>query len=158
MILYRLMCAILLAWAVNVSLGRPQAEVFITEVDKMLTIMPISAGLVGYFYLGKRQGKGLVIGLANGAWSGILTTMVAVFMYLTVRMWSNLMHGLIEDFEEFMRILGLEMKPLVETMPNIPMLAVIAGISILAGGATEVLHWCFAYLKRIRRQDEEEIV
>ena len=62
MLLYRVLCAFLLAWAVGWSLGQEQAAALLETVPEMAVLGPVAGAFVGFISLSKRQGWGAVVG------------------------------------------------------------------------------------------------
>jgi hypothetical protein len=154
MIVFRLICAIMVAWAINWVLARPEAAVLIEDVPEMVTIGPIAGAVVGFVALAKRQGWGLIVSVVNGGWTGLLTVALSGFMYLAFRMWDSLSHNLIKDFEHFMRILNSEAQPLIERLQDYPLILITLGVCAIAGFASEILHWCLVRIRRARGEEE----
>ena len=71
MLIFRLLCAILVAWAINLILARPEAATLIAEVPEMTYIGPFAGAVVGFFNLAKRQGWGLIVSVVNGMWTSL---------------------------------------------------------------------------------------
>ena len=61
MIVFRLICVILVSWAINLVLSRPEAAVLIGEVPEMAIIGPLAGAVVGLMYLPKRRGGGVIV-------------------------------------------------------------------------------------------------
>lgn len=153
MIILRLLCAVMTAWAFNWALGRPVAEPLLTEFPIMRVYGPIAAALVGFFILSRRAGNGLIVGFFNGVWVSIVSIVLTVVLYLTVYMIRNF--SVIGDFDSFMRVLLQEAAPLVSAWV-IPLLIgyVVIG-SAVAGLVIEVLHWVLSRAKSLREGEEE---
>ncbi len=81
MLVFRVICAVMVAWAINLVLARPEAAVLVAEVPEMIYIGPAAGAVVGFFNLAKRQGWGLIVSVANGMWTGVMTIGLAGFMY-----------------------------------------------------------------------------
>ena len=156
MIVFRLICAVLVAWAINWVLSRPEAAVLMTEIPEMGYIGPIAGAAVGFLNLAKRQGWGVIVSVANGMWTGLLTIMVSGVIYLTIRMVDSLFHNLIKDFENFLRILGIEARPLIEQAVNIELIAITVGATAVTGIVSECLHWSLVKLRKYRQIDEAD--
>ncbi|HUS55257.1 MAG TPA: hypothetical protein VMY41_14795 [Thermohalobaculum sp.] len=95
-----------------------------------------------------------MVATLNGAWAGILTIGLAAFLYLTAQMWSAVAHGLISDFENFLRILGTESKPLIEAMSNFRLIGLIIGAVAVAGFVSELVSWFMRLIRRLRGIEE----
>ncbi|MEO1472285.1 MAG: hypothetical protein AAFV86_24930, partial [Pseudomonadota bacterium] len=82
MLTFRVICAVLMAWAVNWVMSRPEAVPLISELPIMATIGPIAAAGVGFVNLASRQGWGVVVAVANGVWAGLLSIVVSGVLYM----------------------------------------------------------------------------
>ena len=80
MIVFRIVCAILLAWAVNWSLSRDEAAEMLKVLPDMLVLGPVAGAIIGYVNLSVRQGWGFIVAFANGVWAGVL----AILLYLAM--------------------------------------------------------------------------
>lgn len=147
MLLFRFICAILLAWAVNVALARPEAVLLLQEAPDFAVMGPIAAAFVGFVNLAKRQGWGVIVAVANGIWSGILTIFVAVFLYVfavpVLRNWL-----FIDHFDDFMRIVSQSLEPLLVQLANAELLIAIMAATAIVGVVTEIVHWSLVRLVR----------
>ena len=154
MLVFRLICALMVAWAINWVLARPEAAVLVAEVPDMLIIGPIAGAVVGFFNLAKRQGWGLIVSVVNGMWTGLLTIALSGFIYLTMRMANVVLHNLIKDFEAFLRVLGSEAAPLIELTTDYRLIGLTIGVTALAGLISEILHSVLVRIRRLRDDDE----
>jgi hypothetical protein len=154
MLIFRLICAVMVAWAMNWVLARPEAAVLVAEVPEMIFYGPIAGAIVGFFNLAKRQGWGLVVSVANGMWTGLLAIGLSGFLYLAVKMGTTVMHNLIKDFEAFMRVLGQEANPLIELTTDFKLIGLTIGTCAIAGLVSEILHWFLVRMRRLREDDE----
>ena len=154
MLVFRLICAIMVAWAMNWVLARPEAAVLVAEVPQMIFIGPIAGAVVGFFNLAKRQGWGLIVSVVNGMWTGALTIALSGFIYLTMRMANTVMHNLIKDFEGFLRVLGSEAKPLIELTTDYHLIGLTVGVTAVTGLLSEILHWLMVRVRRMRGEEE----
>ena len=125
MLIFRLICAVMVAWALNWVLARPEAAFLVAEIPEMIIIGPIAGAVVGFFNLAKRQGWGLIVAVANGIWTGLLVIGLAGFIYLSIQMFGVVSHNLVKDFEAFLRVLGSEAGPLIETTSNFMLIGLI---------------------------------
>jgi uncharacterized membrane protein len=155
MLVYRLICALMVAWAMNWVLGRPEALEVIDAAPEIAVIGPIAGALVGFLNLAKRQGWGVIVSIANGLWTGILSMAVAFAMYLTYKMAGHVSHNVIADFESFMRVLSQESGPVVEAIANPRLIGLLCAATAVAGIVSEVMHWSLVKLRRAREGDEE---
>lgn len=157
MLIFRLICAVMIAWAVNWVLARPEAAVLLEEAEQLVWAGPLGGAIVGFFNLAKRQGWGLIVSIANGAWTGILSIACAVFIYLSYKMFGSVWYGLIPNFEGFLRVLGQESKPLIEALMNMRLVGIAVAACTIAGIISECLHWSLVKLRRNREDDEAEV-
>jgi len=155
MLIFRLICAVMVAWAMNWVLARPEAAVLVTEVPEMILIGPIAGAVVGFFNLAKRQGWGLIVAIANGMWTGLLAIALAGFMYLSMKMFGIVMHNLVKDFEAFLRVLSSEAAPLLELTSDYRLIGITIGTTAVAGFVSELLHWFLVRMRRLRGEEEE---
>lgn len=154
--MFRLICAVVVAWAVNWVMGQPVAANLLELVPEMKYIAPGAGALVGFVALAKRQGWGIIVAVANGLWTMILTVGVSWLAFLTFTLIDHLVHGLIADFENFLRVLGYEAAPLAEGWVDLRLIGVLLAATVVAGLVTEILHWILVRLRRMRGDDEEE--
>lgn len=156
MLIFRIACAIMMAWAMNFALARPEAAFLVEEVPEMHYFGPIAGALVGFLILAKRQGNGILIGTLNGMWTGLLTIAISGALFLTVQMWSALVHGLIRDFENFMRVLGIEARPLMEVSADLWLIGVTVATTAVVGLTSEILRLCLRWARKARGEEEEK--
>lgn len=156
MLIFRVICAVLVAWALNWVMGRPVAANLLELVPEMAYIAPLAGALVGFVALAKRQGWGLIVAVANGLWTMLLTVGAAWLIFLTITMVDHIAHGLIANFENFLRTLGYETAPLAEGWIDPRLLGVTLGATVVVGLVTEILHWVLVRLRRARGDDDEE--
>ncbi|MEL6478504.1 MAG: hypothetical protein AAFR17_14340 [Pseudomonadota bacterium] len=153
MLLFRVLCAILLAWGINVALSRPEAAALAAEAPELLVIAPLAAAAVGFINLAKRQGWGVIVAIANGVWAGVLTLALALLIFmLFVEIGGNF--RAIGDYGDFARVFGSAAEPLVELVVDLPLIAVVVTAAAVVGVLTEILHWCLVRLLRGRMGSE----
>ena len=153
MLLFRFLCAILMAWAINVALARTEAEPLVSQAPELLFIGPLAGAAVGFINLAKRQGWGVIVAIANGVWAGILTLASSLVLYLgIVEVASN--YTIIEDYGDFARIFSDAAEPLVEILLDLPLITVIIISTAVVGVLTEILHWCLVRLLRGKMSSE----
>jgi hypothetical protein len=157
MLVFRIICAVMVAWAINLVLARPEAAVLVAEVPQMIYIGPIAGAVVGFFNLAKRQGWGLVVSVVNGMWTGVMTIALAGFIYLAMRMGNVVIHNMVKDFEAFMRVLGGEAKPLIEVSTDLRLVGITVGAIAITGIISEILHWTLVRLRRYRGEEEPKV-
>ena len=157
MLIFRIVCAVMVAWAINLVLARPEAAVLISEVPQMIYIGPIAGAMVGFVYLAKRQGWGPIVSVVNGLWTGTLTIALSGFIYLTIRMFGVVWHNLITDFEAFLRVLGSEASPLIEISTDFRLIGITLGAVTVTSFISEILHWTLIRLRRARGEEEPKV-
>lgn len=158
MVMFRLICAGVVAWAVNWVMSQPVAADLLELVPDMRYIAPAAGALVGFFALAKRQGWGIIVAAANGLWTMVLTVGIAWLIFLVITLLDHLAHGLIADFENFLRVLGYETAPLAEGWVNLRLIGMMLGATVVAALATEILHWILVHIRRMRGETEEDEV
>lgn len=156
MLVYRLMCAAMLAWAINWVLAQPEASGLLEKAPEFAVIGPLAGALVGFLNLARRQGWGAVVSVANGLWSAVLSFIAAFAMYLAYVMAGHVMHNIIANFEAFLRVLGQESGPVVELAADLRLFGWLCAAGAVAGVVSEVLHWVTMRLRKARGSDEIE--
>ncbi|MDT8345194.1 MAG: hypothetical protein RQ752_12290 [Thermohalobaculum sp.] len=156
MLLFRMICAVLMAWAVNWVLSRPEALPVIETLPVMAVISPIAGAMVGFFNLASRQGWGLIVAVANGVWAGILSILVAGTVYALVRGF-NIATGPIDTFDSFVRNMESEITPLFDLVLNFPLLTLTITATAVLGVATEMLHWALVKLRKNKEVPQDSV-
>ena len=156
MLVFRIICAVMVAWAINLVLARPEAAVLVAEVPQMVYIGPAAGAVVGFFNLAKRQGWGLIVSVANGMWTGVMTIALAGFLYLAMRM-SRLIIYSVKDFDAFLRVLGSEAKPLIDISTDFRLIGITVAAVTVTGIISEILHWVMVRLRRYRGDDDPTV-
>ena len=156
MLMFRLICAFVVAWAVNWVMGQPVADNLLELVPEMEYIAPLAGAIVGFVALATRQGWGVIVAVANGLWTMLLTIAGSWLIFLTLKLSDHILHGLIANFEHFLRILGSEAQPLAEGWIDLRLLGMTLAATVVAGLITEFLHWLLVWLRRTRGDEEEE--
>jgi hypothetical protein len=150
MILFRVICAVLMAWAINWVLSNPEANLLLEELPIMGIISPLAAALVGFFNLASRQGWGPIVAVANGVWAGLLSIIVAGMVF-TLVVGIETVRGPVNTYESFVRVMESEISPLFELVVNFPLLTITITTTAILGVVTEFLHWV---LVKIRKSKE----
>ncbi len=149
MLLFRVLCAIFVAWAVNWAMGRPEAAAMQQDVPEFVAIAPFVGALVGFVNLAKRQGWGGIVAVANGIWVGVLTMLLTMLIVAGLAAFGTPGIG---DFD-FGFILGLFSESIVEVvdrLANLPLAIVTLGACSVVGLVTEIIHWALVRLRRRR--------
>lgn len=152
MILFRILCGILLAWAANWALHRPEAHELLIDVPEMEVLGPIAAVAVGAFSLAVRQGWGAIVGFANGVWAGVLSIALSGTLYTLIKIVQAMRTGLIHDFDNFLNVFGDTVEPLIGHIVNPPLVIVSLGAAAIIGVVTEMLHWLLVRFRRKRHR------
>lgn len=150
MIVFRILCAFLMAWAVNVALSRPEAVPVLQEVPELKLISPLAAAMVGYFNLAIRQGWGFIVAFANGVWAGVLSIFLAGTIYMSIVLVQALRQNVVKDFDNFLSVFSETVTPLSEQLLNLPLVIVSLGATAVVGVVTEVLHWLLVRFRQGR--------
>ena len=149
MLLFRVLCAIFVAWAINWAMGRPEAAALQQDTPEFVAIAPFVGALVGFVNLAKRQGWGGIVAIANGMWAGVLTMLVSMLLFAGLAAFGTPGIG---DFD-FAFILGLFSEAIVEVVDRIasfPLVIVTLGACSVVGLVTEMIHWALVRLRRRR--------
>jgi hypothetical protein len=155
MLVYRLLCAVLMAWAVNWALSRPEAQEMLQTLPEMKTLGPIAGATVGYFNLAVRQGWGFIVAFANGIWAGVLSILLAGIFDITFVTIEGVRTNTVKDFENFMALFGETVRPLLDEVANVPLLVVSLGATALVGAVTEVIHWVLVRVRARRGRQSQ---
>ncbi|MEM7213658.1 MAG: hypothetical protein AAF479_17535 [Pseudomonadota bacterium] len=147
MIIFRIVCAILMAWAVNWSLARSEAFEMLRELPDMALIGPVAAAVVGYANLAVRQGWGFIVAFANGIWAGVLSILLSGVIFMIVELVRAMNTNVIRTFDNFLGVFGSLVQPLLDSVANIPLLTVSLGATALVGVVTEVIHWALVRMR-----------
>ncbi|MEL7138112.1 MAG: hypothetical protein AAF844_01890 [Pseudomonadota bacterium] len=156
MVLFRIICAILMAWAVNWVMSRPEAGPLLNELPDMAIIGPLAAAIVGFVNLASRQGWGVVVAVANGVWAGLLSIIISGVLYMAWTLWSDIDEGYVKDFAGFMRTTSTEVKPLFELVVNFPLIILTITATSVLGVFSELLHWTIVRIRRNRGEGPED--
>lgn len=152
MLLYRILCGFLMAWALSWALGQQQAAILLQEVPQMAVLGPVAAAFVGFSSLAMRQGWGAVVAFANGVWAGALTIAVAGGLYTLIGLVEAVRDGMITSFDKLMRVFSDTVEPLIDQLANLPLVISTLGAAAIAGVATEFLHWLLVRFRRKRQR------
>ncbi|MEM9146496.1 MAG: hypothetical protein AAGC57_09875 [Pseudomonadota bacterium] len=149
MVLFRLICAIFLAWAMNWAFSRPAALPLLEEMPETAFIAPLAGAIVGAINLARRQGWGLVVAIANGIWAGVLAVFVTAVLLLGAGLLDTARIGDV-DFEFAADRFSETVALLVDLMGVPGFLVLCIGAGALVGVITEIIHWALVRLRRNR--------
>jgi len=152
MLVFRIICAILMAWAVNWALSRPEAQDMLTALPEMRTLGPLAAATIGYFNLAVRQGWGFIVAFANGIWAGMLAVLLSGVFHVFVFLARAFQANLIRSFESFVTLFGETASPLFDEVANVPLLIVTFGATAIVGVVTEIVHWLLVRMRSRKTQ------
>lgn len=156
MIVYRLVCALLMAWAVNWALSRPEGEVLLETIPEMETLGPIAGAAVGYFNLAVRQGWGFIVAFANGIWAGVLSIILSGILDIAFVTVKAARTNTLQDFDAFMTLFSETVQPMLDAVINVPLLVVSFGATAMVGVVTEVIHWVMVRMRGKRKRSSGE--
>lgn len=152
MLTFRFVCAILMAWAINWALSRPEAEQLLTNIPDAEVLGPIAGATVGYFNLAVRQGWGFIVAFANGIWAGFLSILLSGVFVVILTLIESVRTNTISDFEKFMIVFSETVQPLLDEVANVPLLVVSLGATAIVGVVTEIVHWLLVKLRAKKTQ------
>ena len=152
MLLYRILCAVLLAWSVNWSLVRPEAADLLRAVPEMAFLGPFAGAFVGFFSLSARQGWGVIVALANGVWAGVLSIALSGTAYMVIQLTQAVREGIITSFDKLVNVFSDAVEPLIEQLAHAPLLIVSLAAAAIVGLVTEFLHWLLVRFRRKRQR------
>ncbi|MGF1500504.1 MAG: hypothetical protein ACFBSD_01695 [Paracoccaceae bacterium] len=149
MLVFRILCAIAMAWAMNWTLSRPAADLLNEEIPEFGAIMPWVAALIGFVNLAPRQGWGGIVAVANGVWAGVLSVALCAASYLFVAVLDTSRLGNVDS-----HFLGnLMMKTtadLFDLLATMELFVACVSATAIVGVVTEVLHWALVKLRELR--------
>ena len=119
-------------------------------LPEMKTLGPLAAAAVGYFNLAVRQGWGFIVAFANGIWAGVLSIGFAGVLAMFVAYVQAVRINALRSFENFMLLFGETIQPMLDALPNVPLLIVSLGASAIVGVVTEIIHWLLVRVKSKR--------
>lgn len=148
MVHFRIICAVIMAWAVNWALSLPEAVPLLEEVPEIEVIGLISGAFTGAFVLAPRQGWGMIVAVANGVWAAIVSIGLSGIVFVTVR--SAELAGQVNNFDHFTRLAGEEFNPVLNQMLNFPLALMMVAAGAVIGLLTEAVHWALVRLRKSR--------
>lgn len=149
MLIFRLICAFFMAWAINWAMARPEADGLRENFPEFALIAPFAAAYVGLQSLATRQGWGIVVAIANGVWAGVMTLGLSLVAFLFIKVVQTPQAG---DFDaDFLfRQLGEHSADLIDALAHFQLLVLCLGASSIVSLLTEVIHWALVHLRRMR--------
>lgn len=149
MIVFRILCAVFVAWAMNVAFARPEAAALIDEMPEAAIVAPIAGALVGFVNLAKRQGWGVIVAVANGIWAGVLSVFLTGILLIFLRVLDTARIGDV-DYEFLADRMSENVITLVDTGGTVGLLVICIGAGAIVGVLTELVHWAMVRLRRYR--------
>lgn len=156
LILFRFLCALFVAWAMNWAFSRPEASLLLEEMPETAFIAPIAGALVGFVNLAKRQGWGFVVAVANGIWAGVLAVFLTGIILLGANVFGVSTIG-DPDFDFMADRMAENVQVLVDTIALPGLLVVCIGAGAVVGVVTEFIHWALVRLRRHRGVKERNM-
>ena len=147
MIVFRIVCAILMAWAINWALSRSEAAEMLRELPDMALFGPVAGAVIGFVNLAVRQGWGFIVAFANGVWAGVLSILLSGVIHVVVEIVRAINTNVIRTFDNFLSVFGTFVEPLWEAVVDVPLLTVSLGAAALVGVISEVIHWILVRMK-----------
>jgi len=149
MLLFRIICAIFVAWAVNWTMGRPEADGLNELFPEFGLIAPFAGAFVGYFNLAPRQGWGGIVAVANGVWTGILCLGLTGFLFVGFKALATPQAGSFNT-ELVLRVISDEAADLMEGLASFPLIVLVLAATSVVGVVTELIHWALVQIRRAR--------
>lgn len=150
LLVFRVICAVLVAWAMNWAMGRPEAATIQEEVPLYAAIVPLAGAIVGFLNLAKRQGWGFIVAVANGLWAGALSLFLAGFITVAIMVEDASRDSIAFNFENLLRVMARETADIVDRVAYLPLIVVALGATAVVGLVSEVIHWALVRLRKRR--------
>lgn len=150
LLLFRVICAIFVAWAMSWAVARPEASLLVEEVDRFASVAPVAGGLVGFFTLSKRQGWGVIVAVANGLWAGVLSLLFTTFILIFLGVREASQQSLEFDFDHLMRVMSEETQVIVDHLSYLPFVVIAVTATAVVGIVTEIIHWALVRMRKRR--------
>jgi hypothetical protein len=149
MLLFRVLCAGFVAWAMNWAFSRPEAALLREEIPEFAAIAPLAGALVGFVNLAKRQGWGGIVAIANGMWAGFLSLIMTGVIYVFLDVFDTSRVGDI-DTGFIGGLIQAAVADVVDQLASFPLLVVTIGATAVVGLLTEFIHWVLVKLRKRR--------
>lgn len=142
MLAFRMLCAVLMAWAAFWTLSCPEAADLLLALPFMGVLGPIAAAGVGFVNLASRQGWGVVVAVANGVWAGLLSIVAAgaLYMDMVAALAEAIYDGSARDIGVLLHFASNEMASLLERAVDAPLVMLTVSVMAVLGVLTELLH------------------
>jgi hypothetical protein len=149
MLVFRLICAVMVAWAMNWALRGPEAVFLQRDLPEFVILGPIAGALVGWMNLAKRQGWGMIVAIANGMWAGFLSLLLTGAMYVGMTSLNGAPASNM-DVEQVFALMSANTVLVVDGLSSLALMIVCLGSTALVGIVTEVVHWAMVKMRRAR--------
>ena len=116
---------------------------------------PAAGAVIGFLNLASRQGWGFVVAVANGIWAGILSLILAGFLYVSSTIYVAMRDGYLANFDNFLALVGEHGQDLIDQGLYPPLLVVSLAAAAVAGVATECAHWLLVRFREVRRRTSD---
>lgn len=147
MITFRIICAVLMAWAISWAFGRAEAGPLLQALPQIEPIGLACAAWIGAFSLAVRQGWGMIVALSNGVWAGVLSIALSGLVYMMMLGTQNI--GTVGSFERWLAIFEADLEPVFEQLgARLDLMGLTILASALVGLLTEAIHWGLVRLRR----------
>ncbi len=150
MLVFRILCALFVAWAINWALSRPEAALLNEEIPDFAAIAPFAGALVGFVNLAKRQGWGGIVAVANGIWAGFLTLVLTGVIFVFFAAADSTARVGDTDTDFVFKIISESVAQVVDQLASLPLLVLCFGATAVVGLVTEVIHWALVKLRKRR--------
>jgi hypothetical protein len=150
LLLFRIICAILVAWAMSWALSRPEAAALREELPMFADLAPLAGAVVGFLNLSKRQGWGVIVSVANGLWAGLLSLLLAMLIVVAAAVSEAAGTQVNFDFESLMRVMAEHTAAIMQQLAYLPLVVMAMGATAVVGVVTEIIHWALVRLRKRR--------
>lgn len=148
MLLYRALCALFVAWAMNWSFSRPEAELLREEIPEFAAIAPFAGALVGFVNLARRQGWGGIVAVANGMWAGFLSVVLTSVIFVITRATDSTARVGDTNTDFLGKVISESVALVIDQLASFPLLVLCLGSAAVVGLVTEVIHWALVKLRK----------
>jgi hypothetical protein len=152
MLVFRILCSGVLAWAVGWAVTRPEAAGMLRHMPEMIALAPIAGAYVGGVSLAVRQGWGFIVALANGVWAGVLAVVASGVLYLAVETARAVAAGEVAGFGGFFLVFSGTVDLLLGQLGDPQLLTLLLAATACAGLLTEAVHWLMVRARQHRQR------
>ncbi len=152
MLMFRILCSAILAWAAIWALSRPEGSGLLRLIPEMAVLGPLAAAYVGAVNLAVRQGWGFIVALANGVWAGVLSIVAAGVLYVALEMARAATAGAVDGFRSFFVVFADTVDLLLQQLGYPELLTLSLGAAACAGVLSEAVHWLLVRARQRRQR------